>query len=70
MVERLMDYNTVRPTSSLDFKPPAPETVYPLIFNPFLFTSGGKNTPGSNLTNGTKIGGSSVSYAAPLQVKQ
>ncbi len=39
------EYNTVRPHSSLNYKPPAPETVQPLIFKPFWFTSGRKNMP-------------------------
>jgi len=39
-------YNTVRPHSSLDYKPPEPEAVHPIIFEPFWFTSGKKNHPG------------------------
>ena len=39
------EYNTVRPHSSLNYKPPAPEVVHPLIFEPFWFTSGRENMP-------------------------
>ena len=37
------EYNTVRPHSSLDYKPPAPEAAQPLIFEPFWFTSNREN---------------------------
>ena len=39
------EYNTVRPHSSLDYRPPAPEVFHPLIFEPFWFTSGRENMP-------------------------
>ncbi len=39
------EYNTVRPHSSLDYRPPAPEAIQPLIFKPFWFTSGRENMP-------------------------
>jgi transposase InsO family protein len=39
------EYNTVRPHSSLDYRPPAPETIAPLTFDPFWFTSARNNTP-------------------------
>jgi transposase InsO family protein len=39
------EYNTVRPHSSLDYRPPAPETIAPLTFDPFWFTSVRNNTP-------------------------
>jgi len=39
------EYNTVRPHSSLGYRPPAPEVVQPLTFEPFWFTSDRKNTP-------------------------
>ena len=39
------EYNTVRPHSSLDYRPPAPEAVQPLIFKPFWFISGRDNMP-------------------------
>ena len=39
------EYNTVRPHSSLGYKPPAPEAVQPLIFNPLWFTSMKENMP-------------------------
>jgi hypothetical protein len=29
------EYNTVRPHSSLGYRPPAPEAVLPLYFDPF-----------------------------------
>ena len=32
-------YITVRPHSSLGYRPPAPEAVQPLTFEPFCFTS-------------------------------
>ena len=35
-----IEYNTVRPHSSLDYRPPAPEVVQPLTFKPFWFTFG------------------------------
>ena len=37
------EYNTVRPHSSLDYKPPAPEAVQSLIFDPFWFTADREN---------------------------
>jgi transposase InsO family protein len=39
------EYNTVRPHSSLGYRPPAPEVVQPLTFEPFWFTSDRNNTP-------------------------
>jgi transposase InsO family protein len=33
-----IEYNTVRPHSSLDYRPPAPEAVQPLTFNLFRIT--------------------------------
>jgi transposase InsO family protein len=39
------EYNTVRPHSSLGYRPPAPEVVQPLTFEPFWFTSARNNTP-------------------------
>jgi transposase InsO family protein len=38
-------YNTVRPHSSLDYRPPAPEAITPLTFDPFWFTSYRENMP-------------------------
>jgi len=38
-------YNTVRPHSSLGYRPPAPEAVQPLTFEPFWFTSDRDNMP-------------------------
>jgi len=38
-------YNTVRPHSSLGYRPPAPEVVQPLTFEPFWFTSDRDNMP-------------------------
>lgn len=38
------EYNTIRPHSSLGYRPPAPEAIQPLIFEPFWFTSGENNT--------------------------
>jgi transposase InsO family protein len=38
-------YNTVRPHSSLGYRPPAPEAIQPLTLNPFWFTSDRNNTP-------------------------
>jgi transposase InsO family protein len=35
--------NTVRPHSSLDYRPPAPEAIQPLTFEPFWFTSAREN---------------------------
>ncbi len=40
-----MEYNTVRPHSSLGYRPPAPEAIQPLIFEPFWFTSKMANMP-------------------------
>ena len=37
------EYNTVRPHSSLGYRPPAPEAVQPLTFEPFWFTSNREN---------------------------
>ena len=37
------EYNAVRPHSSLGYLPPSPETVQPLIFEPFWFTSNREN---------------------------
>jgi transposase InsO family protein len=37
------EYNTVRPHSSLGYRPPAPEAIQSLIFEPFWFTSNRKN---------------------------
>ena len=39
------EYNTVRPHSSLDYRPPAPEAIEPLTFEPFWFTSPRENRP-------------------------
>jgi len=39
------EYNTVRPHSSLGYRPPAPEAAQPLIFEPFWFTSNRENMP-------------------------
>ena len=39
------EYNTVRPHSSLGYRPPAPEVVQPLTFEPFWFTSARNNIP-------------------------
>ena len=39
------EYNTVRPHSSLDYRPPAPEAIAPLTFDPFWFTSYRENMP-------------------------
>jgi len=33
------EYNSVRPHSSLGYKPPAPEAIKSLIFEPIWFTS-------------------------------
>lgn len=38
------EYNTLRPHSSLDYKPPAPEAIEPLTAAPFWFTSARENT--------------------------
>ena len=40
-----IEYNTVRPHSSLDYRPPAPEAIAPLTFEPFWFTSYRENMP-------------------------
>jgi len=37
------EYNTVRPHSSLEYRPPAPEAIEPLTFEPFWFTSDREN---------------------------
>jgi len=37
------EYNTVRPHSSLGYRPPAPEAIQPLTFEPFWFTSNRDN---------------------------
>ena len=39
------EYNAVRPHSSLGYRPPAPEAIAPLTFDPFWFTSDTNNTP-------------------------
>mgnify|MGYP001828929446 FL=1 len=39
------EYNTVRPHSSLGYRPPAPEAIEPLTFEPFWFTSNRENMP-------------------------
>ena len=39
------EYNTVRPHSSLDYRPPAPEVVQPLTFEPFWFSSHREDMP-------------------------
>ena len=39
------EYNSVRPHSSLGYRPPAPEVVQPLTFEPFWFKSARNNTP-------------------------
>ena len=39
------EYNTVRPHSSLGYRPPAPEAVQSLIFEPFWFTYRKENMP-------------------------
>jgi len=38
-----IEYNTVRPHSSLDYKPPAPEAIMPLHFDPFWLSSSQEN---------------------------
>ena len=38
-----IEYNTVRPHSSLNYCPPAPEAVQPLTFEAIWFTSGREN---------------------------
>lgn len=53
------EYNTVRPHSSADYKPPAPEAVQYLIFKPFWFTSGRENMFLFLNNCGTKTGGRS-----------
>ncbi|MFC1799239.1 IS3 family transposase [Thermodesulfobacteriota bacterium] len=40
-----IEYNTVRPHSSLNYRLPAPEAVQPLTFESFWFTSGRENMP-------------------------
>ena len=37
------EYNTVRPHSSLDYRPPSPETIMPLHFDPFWLSSSQEN---------------------------
>jgi putative transposase len=37
------EYNTVRPHSSLGYRPPAPEAVQTLTFEPFWFSSNREN---------------------------
>ena len=39
------EYNSVRPHSSIDYKPPAPKAFQSLIFNPFWFISDRENVP-------------------------
>ena len=39
------EYNTVRPHSSLGYRPPAPAAIQPLTFEPFWFTSYRENMP-------------------------
>jgi len=41
------EYNTVRLHSSLDYRPPAPEAIEPLTFEPFWFTSSTETMPRS-----------------------
>ena len=41
------EYNSLRPHSSLDYRPPAPEAIEPLTFNPVWFTSCTENMPRS-----------------------
>lgn len=40
-----IEYNTIRPHSSLNYRSPAPEVVQALTFEPFWFTSGKRNMP-------------------------
>jgi len=44
-VERIwrQEYNTVRPHSSLGYRPPAPEAIKPLHFDPFWLSSSKEN---------------------------
>ena len=37
------EYNTVRPHSSLDYRPPAPEAIMPLHFDPFWLSFSQEN---------------------------
>jgi len=37
------EYNTVRPHSSLDYRPPEPEAIMPLHFGPFWLSSSQEN---------------------------
>ena len=37
------EYNTVRPHSSLGYRPPAPEAIMPLLFDPFWLSSSKEN---------------------------
>ena len=39
------EYNSFRPHSSLDYQPPAPEAIEPLIFDPVWFTSSTEKKP-------------------------
>ena len=39
------EYNSIRPHSSLDYRPPAPEAIEPLTFDPFWFTSSTEKRP-------------------------
>lgn len=39
------EYNTLRPHSSLGYRPPAPESIQKLHFNPFWFTYTKENSP-------------------------
>ena len=39
------EYNSVRPHSSLGYRPPAPAAIQPLTFEPFWFTSDRNKTP-------------------------
>jgi len=41
------EYNNLRPHSSLDYRPPAPEAIEPLSFNPVWFASSAENMPRS-----------------------
>jgi len=41
------EYNSLRPHSSLDYRPPAPEAIEPLSFNPVWLTSSTENMPRS-----------------------
>ena len=39
------EYNNLRPHSSLDYRPPAPEAIEPLTFDPFWLTSSTEKRP-------------------------